>query len=382
MKKVLFISNHNPFASSYGAEQRSNILLKSFLQNACKVDVMYIGDHALCPTTLDENCSIVYWNQGAKWNISRYDNFKRLCLLKMFPKSNTLVSVVYDLIDKNAYDFIVCRYLPFAAMAGLDRFADKLILDIDDLPSQAMSAHLSRKTGLRALYQNLMLRRIDQETYWWISTSCASFLPNKEQAAQYKCICLPNIPILESGEIKSFKFSSNLLFIGKLDWRPNYEGVAHFVYNCWPSILAQFPSAHFIIAGKGLPQHLYDEFLKIQNVELLGFVDSLTEFYAKGNIVVSPIYTGAGTNIKVAEALSMGKACVLTPFSAKGYELILQDGKNAFIAACDVDFVAKTLKLLNSNLLCDSMMRKSHELAASCFGQSVVNKIIKSVIES
>ena len=39
MKTILYISNHNPFGTSYGAEQRSNILLKAFLHNGCHVDV-------------------------------------------------------------------------------------------------------------------------------------------------------------------------------------------------------------------------------------------------------------------------------------------------------------------------------------------------------
>ena len=382
MKNILYITNHNPFGISYGAEQRSHILLKSFLNNGCKVDIVYIGEMIPNPINVDENVSIVYWNNGDSWPISKIDSLKRLYLLKMFPSSKRLISIIDELLKTKDYDFIACRYLQFAALAGLECHADKLILDIDDMPAQAISAHLSPKTGIRNIYQKLMLKRIQSETDDWIRRSYTCFLPNSEQANQYNCRHLPNIPILQPTQNISFGSVPNILFVGKLDWRPNYEGVAHFIRNCWPSIISQRPDASFIIAGKGLPQSLKDEFLGVPNVQLLGFVANIIDFYNKGNIIVSPIYSGAGTNIKVAEAMAMGKACVLTPFSAKGYEKMLHDGENVFIANNDDEMVSKTLTLLNSEQLCMSIMHKARSLAVSHLSQARVDRIIDELVNN
>ena len=381
MKTILYISNHNPFGTSYGAEQRSNILLKAFLHNGCHVDVAYIGERSCRPESVATNIEIVYWNDDKKWKISRCSNRKRLALIKMFPASDELSDLVGKLMEQKVYDYVACRYLPFAALANLDRYSSKLILDIDDMPAQATSAHLAKKTGLRAIYQKLMLSRMQAETLRWIKKTHTCFLPNSEQAARFGCVHLPNIPIVDTASNLPNSASHNLLFIGKLDWRPNYEGVAHFVRNCWKSILEKCPDAKFFIAGKGLSPELIHEFQQAKNVEVLGFVESLNDFYRQGSIVVSPVYSGAGTNIKVAEAMAMGKACVLTPFSAKGYEKLLHDGDNVFIATTDDEMINKTISLLKSSELCETMGRKSLELASSHFSQSRVNNIIKSVID-
>lgn len=381
MKTILYISNHNPFGTSYGAEQRSNILLKAFLRNGCHVDVVYIGARSLRPESIAPNIEIIYWNDDKKWEISKCSNRKRLALIKMFPSSDELSDLVGKLMKQKDYDYVACRYLPFAALANLDRYSSKLILDIDDMPAQATSAHLTKKTGLTAIYQKLMLSRMQAETLRWIKKSYTCFLPNSEQATMFGCVHLPNIPIVDMASNLPYSASHNLLFIGKLDWRPNYEGVAHFVRNCWKSILEKCPDTKFFIAGKGLPHDLQEEFSKSTNVQVLGFVESLDDFYRQGSIVVSPVYSGAGTNIKVAEAMAMRKACVLTPFSAKGYEKLLNDEDNVFIATSDDEMINKTTLLLKSSELCENMSRKSLELARSHFSQSRVNNIIKSVIE-
>lgn len=381
MKTILYISNHNPFGTSYGAEQRSYILLKAFLHNGCHVDVAYIGEQSCRPESVAPNIEIVYWNDDKKWVISRCSNRKRLALIKMFPTSDELSDLVGKLMKQKDYDYVACRYLPFAALANLERYSSKLILDIDDMPAQATSAHLATKTGLRAIYQKVMLKRMQAETLRWIKKTHTCFLPNSEQAAMFGCVHLPNIPIVDMASNLKNSAPHNLLFIGKLDWRPNYEGVAHFVRNCWNSILERCPDANFLIAGKGLPHDLQEEFSKCTNVQVLGFVDSLEDFYRQGSIVVSPVYSGAGTNIKVAEAMAMCKACVLTPFSAKGYEKLLNDGDNVFIAKTDDEMINKTTSLLKSSELCETMGRKSLELARHHFSQSRVNNIIKSVIE-
>jgi glycosyltransferase involved in cell wall biosynthesis len=68
--------------------------------------------------------------------------------------------------------------------------------------------------------------------------------------------------------------------------------------------------------------------------------------YLDSSVVVVPVYNGSGTNIKVIEAMSRGKACVISSFAGKGYEDILVNGKNIFIAESNVDFAEKIVKLL------------------------------------
>ena len=78
----------------------------------------------------------------------------------------------------------------------------------------------------------------------------------------------------------------------------------------------------------------------------------------------------------------MGKVGVLTPFSAKGYEKMLHDGENVFIAQNDDEMVSKTLTLLNSEQLCMSIMHKARSLAASHLSQARVDRIIDELVNN
>lgn len=351
MKRILLVTHLNPFGYTFGAEQRTNLVLKSLLSLGNKVDICYIGQPIECPDVIMSSSKIVYWNNNTEQNLSKYDCLCRKFLLQMFPESKRFSVIVRELMHKNDYDCIVCRYVPYAAMAGLGRYADRLLLDIDDLPEQALQIDFSSKHGLKKVYFDLLRLAYRRDTARWIRQSRASFLPNKLQAIQYNCTYLPNISIM-SNEHLCLTGNHNILFVGKMDYGPNVDGVKLFIENNWQSILNIFPDAVFHIAGKGLEQNLIEEWTsKFSSIKYWGFVKNLRSFYEIGDIVICPIYSGAGTNIKIVEAMSMGKVVLVSKNSIKGYEHFLVDGANCLIAENIEDFTYLTTKLFSDSSL-------------------------------
>ena len=165
-----------------------------------------------------------------------------------------------------------------------------------------------------------------------------------------------------------------------MSWPANYNGMDSFISHCWNDILASVPDAKLLIAGKGLPDNLKTKWESFHNIEYLGYVESLYDFYAMGNIVVCPIYSGAGTNIKVIEAMAMGKACAISSHSTRGYEEILLQGENAFIAEDYADFSNKLIDLLNNESKCKEMAKAAMKTAQSFFSQKSIDETIKGLI--
>jgi glycosyltransferase involved in cell wall biosynthesis len=56
-------------------------------------------------------------------------------------------------------------------------------------------------------------------------------------------------------------------------------------------------------------------------VEVEGFVADVRPAYRRAAVVVAPLVASAGTNIKILEALAMGKAIVSTPAGVNGLDL-------------------------------------------------------------
>lgn len=94
-----------------------------------------------------------------------------------------------------------------------------------------------------------------------------------------------------------------------------------------------------------------------------------------------PVYSGAGTNIKVIEALAFGKATVITPFSTKGYDAILENGKNTYIANTDEEYIGMVLKLLNNDDLTWEIAKEGYAKAVQFYSQESINRIVEKIIK-
>lgn len=105
------------------------------------------------------------------------------------------------------------------------------------------------------------------------------------------------------------------LFVGG-GFYANRAGIIWFVENVAPYI-----NIKICIVGRGL-EDLQSRFDEYEGVEVIGAVDSLTEWYMNAKFVVAPIFDGSGMKTKVAEALMYGKKIVGTPEAFSGYQEI------------------------------------------------------------
>jgi glycosyltransferase involved in cell wall biosynthesis len=109
-----------------------------------------------------------------------------------------------------------------------------------------------------------------------------------------------------------------ILFIGSFAHRPNVMGVEFFVRQVWP--LLQGTTLH-IIAGARHERYPVDADLSQPGITVEGFVADVRPAYRRATLVVAPLVASAGTNIKVLEAMAMGKAVVSTPAGVNGLDL-------------------------------------------------------------
>ena len=109
-----------------------------------------------------------------------------------------------------------------------------------------------------------------------------------------------------------------VLFIGSFAHRPNVMAVEFFLNEVWPRLSGV--QLH-IIAGARHEQFPVAAELMQEGVELEGFVTDVRPAYTRAALVVAPLVASAGTNIKVLEAMAMGKVVVSTPAGVNGLDL-------------------------------------------------------------
>ncbi len=109
-----------------------------------------------------------------------------------------------------------------------------------------------------------------------------------------------------------------LLFIGSFAHRPNVMAVEFFVNAVWPRL---HEITLHIIAGARCEQFRVAANLAQPAIELEGFVADVRPAYARATLVVAPLVASAGTNIKILEAMAMGKTVISTPAGVNGLDL-------------------------------------------------------------
>ena len=130
------------------------------------------------------------------------------------------------------------------------------------------------------------------------------------------------------------------LFVG-VAFFANVQGILWFINNVLPYI-----PGRLVIVGKGMEEYEQRFKSSCERIEVYGFVDDLSFFYYKANVVVSPILSGGGMKTKTAEALMYGKTIIGTKEAFEGYVL---DEKAMKLCSNAQEFIDTALCLIKNN---------------------------------
>lgn len=348
-KKIIYITLQSPFETYTGAHQRSAFLLQSLL-GVAEVDVVCFTKGDAYPTDVPAHCRVKYWGSSqtilSAWDVLR----SMFSMNSLSPKSRFCALLVRELMHATAYDYVVVRYLGLVTQCGLTRERN-LIVDVDDLPEQWYASLLSSGRRLSPLKRG----------YYWIKKlSCryysrkllsrvgSAFFPNKSQVQGPNGVYLPNIPCYpeeQPAHSLALPKDYSVLFIGLMSYNPNLYGMDRFIDEVWPRVIDAFPEAVLNVVGKGLPADFREKWERVNGVRVKGFVERIDVEYGENAVVVAPIYEGAGTNIKVLEALGYRKGLVASPFALKGFDDLFRHGEELWVAEDAADFARGILTL-------------------------------------
>ena len=382
---ILFIAtSHNPFNPTQGASQRTSLLLQACAAIANVDIISFCTENE--PST--DAYNIVYQAIVNTHNSqNRFAKFR--CLLTPWKPETVfgLDLVKKDVIDryvkKKHYDYIVIRYMPDAIQCGLLQYANKLVIDVDDHPvDKVLSFGKLVKSFHNRLYHK-MLAKVVKITYnIVISKTKFAFYTNALQASHKNSYHLPNIPYYDS---QSYQTDTNivenrLLFVGDLSYLPNIQGITHFVERVFPLVKKEIQDVTIHIVGRIYDNELISYLNKISGVCVKGFVPSIENEYEECSMVVIPIYTGAGTCIKILEAMQMHRVCVTTLVGLRGYESVFEPEKDILLAHNDNEFAKHIIKALQDKKMKDSIVESALAKQTQYYSRENFFNIVRSVL--
>jgi glycosyltransferase involved in cell wall biosynthesis len=113
-----------------------------------------------------------------------------------------------------------------------------------------------------------------------------------------------------------------LVFLGKLDWAPNRDGIAWFLDHVWSALLKARPDARLTIVGMG-EEPLKARYAHLPRLRFTGYASDadLRGILLSHDLLVVPIFSGSGVRVKVLEAALHGLASIGTALGMSGSSL-------------------------------------------------------------
>ncbi|WP_235294123.1 glycosyltransferase [Portibacter lacus] len=165
----------------------------------------------------------------------------------------------------------------------------------------------------------------------------------------------------------------DLLFVGNMGYHPNILA-AKFIVNKIKPLLAT--ETKLQIAG-ARPSGAVRAFAS-EHVEITGWVDDIRTAYASAKIFVAPIFSGAGQQNKILEAMSMGLICITTPTVNEA--IGAENKKELFIATKPEEFAKLIKEILADPEAFKIIGLNARKFVKEHFSWAIENKKLNDVI--
>ncbi len=227
-------------------------------------------------------------------------------------------------------------------------------------------------------YKNVEKKSLNKFDYFlFISKDEMKYMIEKYPMYKEKFIWMPPVtdinPVIEKLKMNE----KEILYYGDLTVSHNIRGLKWYVENVFVEVLKKYKCKLNVI-GK-ISDKDRDYLGKFDSVEVLGYVDDLDEYISKANLVIAPIFTGAGVKIKVINTLSKGKILLTTTKGIEGTSF--KNGVHLLVADTKQDSIEKTIKALNNSCQFEKLKKNAIEELENFYSIYTQTNIIKKLIK-
>jgi glycosyltransferase involved in cell wall biosynthesis len=253
----------------------------------------------------------------------------------------------FDIVQVESIHFF--SYLPIIRDAGSK---PTVVLDWHNVESELMQRYSERTINFA------------KRTYSWRTAQQLASLERRalqefdahivvSKRDREKLLALnPNVPVyvIENGVDTAYYSDRGdtqvsghrLLFVGSMDYHANIDAAIDFVRNIWPGLHARKPQLVMTIVGKD-PVPEVRALASKPGVEVTGTVDDVRPLYREAVAAVIPLKVGAGSRLKILEAMAAGTPVISTTLGAEGLEV--RDKENIAIADSDEQLTETILRI-------------------------------------
>jgi glycosyltransferase involved in cell wall biosynthesis len=167
---------------------------------------------------------------------------------------------------------------------------------------------------------------------------------------------------------------NSILWIGSLEWDPNFDAVRYFCESIFPLILERSPTSILNIIGGGQTK-IRRLASRNPHIRLLGKVRDVRDYLARSAVLIVPLRAGGGMRLKLLDYFASGKAVVSTSIGAEGNKA--RDGIHLLIRDDSEAFADGVLCLLANPALREFFAQNAHALVETEYSwRQIANNFI------
>jgi sugar transferase (PEP-CTERM/EpsH1 system associated) len=290
---------------------------------------------------------------------------------------------IQKLFRKIYPDHIYCFMIRMAEYVKKHKECHKT-LDYQDVLSIGMKRRYEKAPFWKKpvfLYEYQALKRYEKNVFSYftnktIITSIDRDLISHPQKQYIQVI--PNGIDFEKFRYMRMKKEYDLIFAGNMSYPPNIDAALFLVKSVFPKLLQSSPNLKLCICGAAPTPAIKS--LANEHITVTGWVDDITEYYAKSKIFVAPMQLGTGLQNKLLEAMAMKLPCVTSPLAGKPLEKIGRDGYEFLICRTIFDYVEAIFELLNDKTFYKTIAQNGYEFVNTNYNWEEVGKRLEEVM--
>lgn len=163
---------------------------------------------------------------------------------------------------------------------------------------------------------------------------------------------------------------SDIIFVANFSYEPNVDAARYFLEDIWPLVRPYRPGARLLLVGKDPPEWLRDVPKHDPAVVVTGTVADVRPWYRRARAAVVPMRLGAGTKLKVLEALAMGVPVISTPNGCAGIAGL--DSRHILVGASSRQFAEQLVDILHNDYLTERLAIAGRELTVGQYNWATI----------
>lgn len=388
--KILWLIPKWTLPATDGARVATDSLIRNTIAAGAEVDVLCLP---MPDESTDKNEMLEAWKVKDVMILPRLDSrsiWKRslLYLKSLVTRPLTPVTFssfsdqrvrkfIHHQLSQKAYDYIMLDGLHLGVpFLSLPKTSSKLIYRAHNLEVDLWKKSVKEKKNplmkLFLAYQAAMVDRLEKQIIANSHGIAAIAREDMEEIRKFNPIKSALIPLglkFQPTSSSTLKNPITFLFIGRLDWAPNRDGLEWLLKEVWPEVARRRPEARLKIVGSGNGSWL-KAYAHLPGLKLVGFVKELKEAYVDAHFTVVPIHYGSGTRIKVIESFAMGKRLISTSMGVQGGGL---DAADYICAETTQDWI-RTLSTVVYNGYHHQLLEESRQKLAARYDERLVGQ--------